>query len=64
MFPLVNVDIKMPKKMFEALGIYETICAVTNVTYVDEDTVKKYLTEKYGSELAEKFKPEFLSKDQ
>jgi hypothetical protein len=63
MFPLVNTDIKMPKKLFEALGIYETVCAVTGVKKVSEDDVKKYLAENHGDDMANQFKPEYLSKD-
>ena len=58
--PIVNTDVKMPAKMLEALAILETRCAVTGVTRITEESVKTFLTERYGEKLASKFDPKFL----
>lgn len=58
--PIVNTDVKMPRKMLNALGLHETRCVVTGVTQTTEESVKAFLTEKYGEELANKFNPSFL----
>jgi len=60
MKPIVNVDIKMPKKMLNALTLFETYCLVSNITSVTNDMVDKFLTEKCNSSIAKKFKPEYL----
>ena len=58
--PIVNTDIKMPRKMLDALGLHETRCVVTGVTQTTEESVKAFLTERYGEELSSKFQPAFL----
>lgn len=58
--PIVNTDVKMPAKMLEALGLHETRCVVTGVKEVSQESVKAFLTERYGEKLASKFNPRFL----
>jgi len=58
--PIVNTDIKMPAKMLEALGLHETRCVVTGVKTVTEESVRAFLTDRYGEKLASKFNPAFL----
>lgn len=58
--PIVNTDVKMPAKMLEALGLHETRCVVTGVKEVSQESVKAFLTERYGEKLASKFDPRFL----
>jgi hypothetical protein len=58
--PIVNTDIKMTAKMLEALGLHETRCIVTGVHEVTEESVKKFLTDRYGEKLASTFDPKFL----
>jgi hypothetical protein len=58
--PIVNTDIKMTAKMLEALGLHETLCIVTGVNEVTEESVKKFLTDRYGEKLANTFDPKFL----
>jgi|TARA_R110000823_G_scaffold305844_1_gene428074 hypothetical protein len=62
--PIVNTDIKMPAKMLEALGLHETICVVTSVKEVTEESVKAFLTEEYGEKFASTFDPKFLFNNQ
>jgi hypothetical protein len=57
---VVNVDVKMPAKMLNALSIYETTCVMTNKHKTSEEDVKKFLEQKYGSALASQFKSEYL----
>jgi hypothetical protein len=62
--PIVNTDIKMPAKMLEALGLHETRCVVTSVESVTEESVKAFLTDRYGEEFANTFNPKFLFSNQ
>ena len=62
--PIVNTDIKMPAKMLEALGLFETRCVVTGVSVVTENTVRTFLSDRYGEKLANTFDPKFLFNNQ
>lgn len=62
--PIVNTDIKMPAKMLNALSLHETRCVVTGVSEVTEQSVKAFLTERYGEKLANTFDPKFLFNSQ
>ena len=64
LLPIVNTDQKMPAKMLEALGLYETRCVVTGVKSVTEESVKAFLTERYGEKFASAFDPKFLFSSQ
>jgi len=58
--PIVNTDVKMPAKMLDALGLHETICIVTGVHEVTEQSVVEFLIERYGDKSSATFKPEYL----
>jgi hypothetical protein len=58
--PIVNTDIKMPKQMLDALGLHETRCVVTGVSVVTEESVRAFLSARYGKKFASKFNPKFL----
>lgn len=58
--PNINTDVKMPKKMMNALNRNEAICVVTGVKSVTEEDVREFLRKEYGEEFASKFKPEYL----
>lgn len=62
--PIVNTEIKMSAKMLEALGLHETRCVVTGIQYVTEQSVKSFLTDRYGEKFAGKFDPKFLFSNQ
>jgi len=62
--PIVNTEIKMPAKMLNALSLHETRCVVTGVQSVTEESVKAFLTERYGEKLASTFDPKFLFNNQ
>jgi hypothetical protein len=62
--PIVNTEIKMPAKMLTALGLHETRCVVTGVSKVTEESVKAFLTERYGENFANTFDPKFLFNSQ
>lgn len=64
MSPLVNTEAKMPKKMFDALDMHEAFCTVQGIFEVSEDSVRKWLAERYGDFLASQFKPEYLLNSQ
>jgi len=60
MSPIVNTDIKMPKKMLEALTLHETYCIVSNINSVTESSVKEWLLKNFNQEISNSFKPEYL----
>jgi len=62
--PIVNTEIKMPAKMLNALSLHEARCVVTGVQSVTEESVKAFLTERYGEKLASTFDPKFLFNNQ
>lgn len=62
--PIVNTEIKMPAKMLNALSLHETRCVVTGVKSVTDESVKAFLTERYGEKLANTFDPKFLFNSQ
>ena len=62
--PIVNTEVKMPSKMLEALGLHETRCVVTGVQSVTEESVKSFLTDRYGEKFAATFNPKFLFNSQ
>jgi hypothetical protein len=62
--PIVNTEIKMPAKMLNALSLHETRCVVTGVQSVTEESVKAFLTKRYGEKLASTFDPKFLFNSQ
>lgn len=62
--PIVNTDVKIPAKMLEALTLHEMRCVVTGVESVTQESVKTFLFKRYGTKLANNFKPEFLFSSQ
>lgn len=60
LLPVVNTEEKMPKKMFNALSLFQTYCAVSRIDSVTYQQVIDYLTLKYGSELSQHFMPKYL----
>lgn len=61
MIPVVNMEIKIPSKMFKALCRLETVCAVTQTESISEERVREWLEQTFDKALAESFRPEFLS---
>jgi hypothetical protein len=61
MIPVVNMEIRMPSKMFKALCRLETVCAVTQTESMSEERVREWLEKMFDKALAESFRPEFLS---
>jgi len=57
MKPVVNTDVKMPKKMLDALTLLETFCMANQIKEVDRNFVSKFL-DQYN--IAGSFKPEYL----
>jgi len=60
MNPYVNTDIKMSKKMLEALSLHETFCIMSNIDTVTELSVKEWLAKNFNQKIAEAFKAEYL----
>lgn len=57
MKPIVNTDVKMPKKMLDALTLLETFCMANQIKEVDRNFVSNFL-DQYN--LSGSFKPEYL----
>ena len=60
LLPVVNTEEKMSRKMFDALSLFETYCAVSCIDSVTYQQVIDYLTSHYGSELSQHFMPKYL----
>jgi hypothetical protein len=60
MKPYVNTDVKMPKKMLEALSLYETFCIMSNIDTVTESSAKEWLAKNFNQKISEAFKSEYL----
>ena len=56
----VNTEAKIPKKLFDALCLFETFCVVFGITETNENDVKAFITKHFSEDLAKKFKKEFL----
>jgi hypothetical protein len=63
MIPVVNTDVKMPKRMMHALNIFEAICAVRGIDQVTGEQVAEFLQEKYGPKMVAAFRSEYLFKN-
>ena len=60
MTPLVNVDVPMPKSMLDALTLHETFCVASGIETVTHESVCEFLSQRFGEQVANKFKPEYL----
>lgn len=57
---IVNTDVKMPKKMLDALTLFETHCVGNNKHETDEEYVKEFLASLFSKKFADQFKQEYL----
>jgi hypothetical protein len=60
MTPLVNVDVPMSKAMLDALTLHETYCVASGIETVTHESVCEFLSQRFGEQIANKFKPEYL----
>jgi hypothetical protein len=60
MTPLVNVDVPMSKSMLDALTLHETFCVASGIETVTHESVCEFLSQRFGDQVANKFKPEYL----
>ena len=60
MTPTVNVDVPMPKLMLNALTLHETFCIASGISEVTHESVRDFLTKRFGEQVANQFKPEYL----
>ena len=56
----INHNIKMPKKMFTALMLFDWSCSYDGKEETTEEEVKEYIRDGWGDKLASMFKPEYL----
>ena len=57
---IVNTDVKIPKKMLDALTLFETYCVANMKKETTEDEVKSFLKSLFSKGFANKFKSEYL----
>ena len=60
MTPTVNTDVPMPKAMLNALTLHETYCMASGIETVTHESVCEFLSQRFGEQVANKFKPEYL----
>lgn len=58
--PYVNTEVKMSRKMMEALTLHEFFCLSKNIETVEEEAVKGFLRSRFNTDLANKFLPQYL----
>ena len=57
---VVNRDIKMPKKMIEALSLFEAYCLIHKIQETTELSAKEFIKKHYNQNLSDKFKINYL----
>jgi hypothetical protein len=60
--PYVNTDVKIPRKMLDALTLHEFSCAAQDIHAVSAQSVEAFLLTRFSKKLASQFKPEYLIK--
>lgn len=60
MTPLVNTEVHMSKAMLDALTLHETFCVASGIETVTHESVCEFLSQRFGDQVANKFKPEYL----
>lgn len=58
--PFVNVEVPMSEDMLNALNIQEAICNCKNIDTITVESTILFLTQKYNTNFANQFKPEYL----
>ena len=61
--PYVNTDVKIPRKMLDALTLHEAFCCFNGISKVTEQSVRQFLSERFNDRLATVFDPKFLLKN-
>ena len=57
---VVNVDVPMSPEMLDALSIFETFCVAKRIESTSEAEAKDFILQKFGANLADEFRPEYL----
>jgi hypothetical protein len=60
MTPLVNTEVPMSRTMLDALTLHETFCIASGINTVTHESVCEFLSQRFGDQVANKFKPEYL----
>jgi hypothetical protein len=60
--PYVNTDVKIPKKLRDALTLFETSCCMRGVKTVTALDAQQFLAEHFDNNLASTFNSEYLLK--
>lgn len=60
MKPIVNTDVKMPKKMMRALTLFETYCMCHQKKETNTDQVKEFLKDHFNEDLANSFNDNYM----
>ena len=56
----INHNIKMPKKMYSALLLFDFASSLKGKKETTEEEVKAYIRDEFDDKLASLFKPEYL----
>ena len=60
--PFVNTDVKIPRKLRDALTLHETSCCMRGVKTVTAADVRQFLTDRFDGNLATLFNSAYLLK--
>jgi hypothetical protein len=58
--PIVDTEVEMPERMFDALCVLEMLLCARGVPSVFAEDVREYLRDEYGDEFAESFEPRYM----
>lgn len=58
--PIVNTEVNIPEKMFDALCLLEIVLCARGVNSVSQEEIKSYLKNKYDNDFAESFDPKYM----
>ena len=58
--PIVDTEVEMPSRMFDALSIFEIVLCARGVSSVTTEDVRKYLRREYGEDFAADFDPRYM----
>jgi len=60
MMTIVDTSKKIPAKLFQALCLFETYCAVSNKKETTQEEVISWLEKRVGYKISKQFKTEYL----
>jgi hypothetical protein len=58
--PIVDTEVEMPLRMFDALSLIEIVLCAKGITSISAEDVREYLRREYGDDFAADFHPQYM----